>query len=140
MLTTSKLSESAESSQKGSQFLIVDPANYPLDAAKPNKPTIALVGILLSLLAGIAVGVVVDIANQKMWTLSDVEVLLGAPVLVEIPEIITPADLKERYRKRNTHIALLAALSAVYGVCLYLIYTHQSGVLNRIDPLIMRLY
>ena len=140
MLNKARLSESAESSQKGSQFVVVDPANYPIAPAKPAKPLIAGMGVMLSLLIGIAIAIAVDLANQKMWTLSDVENLVGAPVLVEIPEIITPADLKTGHRKRKTHIALLAVASAVYGVCLYFVYTHQSGVLSRLDPVITRFY
>ena len=41
-LSQARLSESLESKQKGSQFQIVDPANYPLVPAKPNKPLVLL--------------------------------------------------------------------------------------------------
>src|SRR5262249_14155649 len=36
-LAQARLAESLESKQKGSQFVIVDPANYPLEPNKPDK-------------------------------------------------------------------------------------------------------
>src|SRR5262249_5771266 len=80
-LAQAKLSESLESRQKGSQFVVVDPANYPLIPTKPSKPAIAIGGLVVSLLIGIAFALAADIANQKIWTHSEIEALLGAAVL-----------------------------------------------------------
>ena len=95
---------------------------------------------MLSLLTGMALAVIVDIANQKMWTLSEVETLLGTTVLVEIPEIVTPSDLENSKRRRKIYLASFAVLSAAYGVCLYFAYVHQGFVLRHLDPVIKRLY
>jgi len=139
-LSDSSLSSSLETASKGAQFLIVDPANLPTSPAKPKKSIIAAVGTLVSLLVGVLIGFVVDIANQKMWTLSDVETLLGTTVLVEIPEIVTPTDLEIKKKKRLKYVASLAAVSAAYGFGLYFLYLHQGFVLRHLDPLLQRLY
>jgi len=135
-----KMSQSLESRQQSSPLRIADPANLPLSPTKPSKFAIAGMGIMLSLLGGLALAVIVDIANQKMWTLSDVEALLGTTVLVEIPEIVTSSDLNKSRRKRMIYAASIAALSAVYGICLYFAYLHQGFVLRHLDPFIQRLY
>jgi len=139
-LSQAQVSQSLETRQQGSQFRNVDPANLPLSPSKPVKSAIAGIGILLSLLAGMGIAAAVDIANQKMWTLSDVEALLGTTVLVEIPEIVTPADIAEGRRRRSIYVASIAALSAAYGAGLYFAYIHQSFVLRHLEPVIKRLY
>jgi len=139
-LNKAKTSQNLETRQQSSPLRIADPANYPLSPTKPVKPAIAGVGILLSLLAGIALAVIVDVANQKMWTLSDVESLLGTTVLVEIPEIVTASDLSDGRRRRVIQLASFTILSAVYGVCLYFVYLHQGFVLRQLEPVIKRLY
>jgi hypothetical protein len=75
-----------------------------------------------------------------MWTLSEVEALLGTTVLVEIPEIVTPSDLDENNRRKKIYLASFTILSTVYGVCLYLAYLHQGFVLKQLEPVIKRLY
>jgi hypothetical protein len=139
-LTQAQLSEHLETRQQGSQFKIQDPANLPLTPTKPEKPAIAAAGIMFSLLFSIALAFVVDIANQKMWTLSDVESLLGTTVLVEIPEIVTAADLSATRRNKKIHLASFAVCSVVYGVFLYFTYIHQSFVMTQLEPVIRRLY
>jgi hypothetical protein len=95
---------------------------------------------MVSLLLGLSIAVIVDVANQKMWTLSEVEALLGTTVLVEIPEIATASDLIAAGRKRKIHLASLIVLSSAYGFCLYFAYIHQSFLLRHLEPVIKRLY
>jgi polysaccharide biosynthesis transport protein len=135
-----KISQSLESRQQSSPLRIADPANLPLSPTKPSKFAIAGMGIMASLFGGLALAVIVDIANQKMWTMSDVEALLGTTVLVEIPEIVTSSDLDKSRRKRMIYAASIAGLSVVYVACLYFVYLHQGFVLRHLDPFIQRLY
>jgi succinoglycan biosynthesis transport protein ExoP len=135
-----KLSESLESRQRGSQFVVIDPANYPLTPTKPSKPLIAFGGLALSLAIGIALALVTDVANQKIWTHSEIEHLLGGAVLAEIPEILTDADLVHARKKKTIFVASSIAAAAAYSVCLYMVYAHQGFILRQIDPLLQRLY
>src|SRR5262249_24964908 len=139
-LAQAKLSQSLESRQKGSQFVIVDPANYPLNPAKPSKRNIALGGLAVSLFVGIAFAVAVEIAKEKIWTHSEIEGLLGATVLVEIPEILSDSDIARTRRKRIMFVASSLATATAYGLCLYLLYIHQASFLRYLDPLLQRLY
>ncbi len=138
-LAQAKLSQSLESGARGSQFVVVDPANYPLSPAKPNKVLVILAGMGICAVIGISVGAVVDLLNQKIWTQTELEQLFDAPVLAEIPEIVTDADIALVHKKRLGY----AALSLVYGIAylggLYFIYLKQVRVLNLLDPIIQRL-
>jgi polysaccharide biosynthesis transport protein len=134
-----RLAESLESRQKGSQFVIVDPASYPLLPTKPNRLAIVLAGLALSLGASIALAFAVDFTNQKVWTQSGIENLVDAPVLVEIPEIVTVEDLSRARHRRWILASVALAGTVAYGGCLYLMYLQQSMILRRLEPLVERL-
>jgi polysaccharide biosynthesis transport protein len=139
-LAQARLSESLESRQKGSQFRIVDPANYPLVPTKPSKIALVIVGILFSVFAGLASAFIADTLSQKIWTQSEVESLLGVTVLAEIPAIVTVADQTEARKKRITMIASSVAAAAVYSLCLYGLYLKQGFVMRHLDAVLQRLY
>lgn len=138
-LGEAKLSESLESKQRGSQFVVVDPANFPLQPAKPVKWAIVLIGAIISLFAGVVFAVAIDFIDQRIWTQSQLETLLGLTVLIEIPAIVTDTDLSLARRKRFTQTASSVALAAAYTGCLYLMYIKQEAVLGRLDPVIQKL-
>jgi succinoglycan biosynthesis transport protein ExoP len=138
-LSEARLAESLESKQKGSQFQIVDPANYPIAPTKPNKSAVAVGSILVSLLIALATAVGVDIARQKVWTQTQAEAFWGTPVLVEIPEIVTDLDLAVARKKRIGFATSSVVFALLYSVCLYGIYLKHSFILRQLDPVIQKL-
>jgi uncharacterized protein involved in exopolysaccharide biosynthesis len=138
-LGQAKLSESLESRQRGSQFVVLDPANFPLLAAKPSKARMILAGTFLSLLAAIGIAVAADMCSQRIWKQSEIESIFGVFVLAEIPSIVTSVDLAAARRRNLIDRASTVAGAAAYGVGLYFIYVKQSYVLLKLDPLIQRL-
>jgi len=138
-LAQAKLSESLESRQKGSQFVIVDPANYPLLPTKPVKWAIVLAGIAVSFPFGVAFAVGIDLLSGKIWTPMDLESMLSVPVLAEIPEIITSEDETNLKKRRATRRSVALACMLAYSLGLYLIYTKQAFILRQLDPIIQRL-
>ena len=121
-LVQTRLAESLESKQKGVHFVILDPANYPTKPSKPNRASITLMGLLFSLSFGIAMAFAVDLFDQKLWTDIEVERLLGAPVLVEIPEIITEEDLQNRNKKRLMYLFAFFVTSGIFLTAIYYVY------------------
>jgi len=119
-LAQAKLSESLESRQKGSQFVIVDPANYPLLPTKPVKWAIVLAGIAVSFPFGVAFAVGIDLLSGKIWTPMDLESMLSVPVLAEIPEIITSEDETNLKKRRATRRSVALACMLAYSLGLYL--------------------
>jgi polysaccharide chain length determinant protein (PEP-CTERM system associated) len=138
-LSDARLSESLESQQRGSQFVIVDPANYPLVPAKPNQLAVLLGVALISLAISLAVATALDVARQKVWTQSQIEAFWGVPVLVEIPEIVSQED-STLVRKKRLWLAVSSVAGlAAYSVCLYGVYLKHGFILQQIDPIIQRL-
>jgi polysaccharide biosynthesis transport protein len=108
-LSQARLAESLESKQKGAQFVILDPASFPMRPAKPNRLMILLLGLAGSLGLGLAVAVGVDFVDQKVWTQAELERLIGSPVLVEIPEIVSSRQLRHEVKKKHRHRILAGA-------------------------------
>jgi polysaccharide biosynthesis transport protein len=139
-LSQAKLSESLESRQKGAQFTIVDPANYPLEPASPRPIFLLLAGSIASLGAALVVALIVDLTSQKIWTERELQRALGVPVLVEIPDIVTTADTRPIRIKRAAFATASLVSAALYGAGLYLLYLKQIPVLRALDPVIEKLF
>ena len=140
-LVETRLAESLESKQKGTHFVILDPANYPTTPSKPDRSMILLIGLAFSLSFGGVMAFAVDLFDQKLWTHTEVEKLLGAPVLVEVAEIISEKDLQNRKRKRRIHLTLSILAVALFCSALYYTYVHPElralvgGYLNGLTNL-----
>jgi len=59
---------------------------------------------------------------------------------VEIPRITLQESLIQKRKQRATFLAAVAAGSLMYAVCLYLAHNHPGFVLQRLDPLVQKLY
>ncbi len=138
-LEQAKMAESLESLQKGAQFVVVDPANYPLEPAPPSRLAIMLTGFAVSLFAGFALAFLVDLSSKKVFTEFELEKLLKAPVLAEIPAIVTVNDLRRARRMRFLQVSLFLVFAGIYIAGLYYLYLKQSILLNLLAPLIERI-
>jgi polysaccharide biosynthesis transport protein len=138
-LEDAKLAGSLESRQKGSQFEIIDPANYPLEPSTPGRVVILLVGFGASLAIGVAIAFAVDMLNQQVWTHLELERALEAPVLVEIPSITSPLDLRNAIRRRLAHAFLLVIFAGAYFGVICFLYMRQSAFLRLLDPIIEKI-
>ena len=125
-LVQTRLAESLESKQKGAHFVILDPANYPTKPSKPNRPGIILIGLFLSFGFGVGLAFSVDLFDQKLWTTTEVEKLLGVPVLIEIPEIVTEADLQSRKRQRLKYLVLSFVTTGIFFAAIFSVYTNPE--------------
>ena len=119
--------------------MIVDPPNYPIESDKPNKKMVLLGACAVSLLLSVALAACIDIARQKVWSRSQLEVQWNVPVLVEIPEILTDSDLVANRRKTSLQVAIALAAATVYSVCLYGVYLKHNFILTQLDPLLQKI-
>jgi polysaccharide biosynthesis transport protein len=138
-LSEAKLAESLESRQKGGQFIIVDPANLPIEPVTPSRKQFWLVGCIISLVIGLAAAFVTGFLDQKVWTQAEVERFIEAPVLVEIPRIMTDSDLKKTRRKSLIHASVAVLSVAGYMGGLFYLYIRHSSALRVLDPVMEKL-
>ncbi|HYK87521.1 MAG TPA: hypothetical protein VE398_02035 [Acidobacteriota bacterium] len=138
-LSQAKLSESLESRQKGGQFAIIDAANFPLEPATPSRKVVLLVGCLISLGLGLVAALGVGILDQRVWTQPELERFLGGQVLVEIPNIVSPSDLRRERRSKLVHAAVLVVCMGAWLGGLGYLYLRQPTALRVLDPVMEKL-
>jgi hypothetical protein len=108
-----QLSESMEQRQKGEQFRILDPAMPSLIPAAPNRLTLLIVSLVLSLgLAGAAL-MVAEMLDTSFHSADELREFTIIPVLVSVPRIVTEAD-----RRRQRRRFRLATAGAMVGLVL----------------------
>jgi polysaccharide chain length determinant protein (PEP-CTERM system associated) len=108
-----QLAESMEQRQKGERFRVLDPAIASQTPAAPNRLSLFLVSLVLSLgLAGGA-AVLAEMLDTSFHSVNELREFSIVPVLVSIPRIVTGVD-----RRRQQQRFRLAAAGAMLGLVL----------------------
>jgi succinoglycan biosynthesis transport protein ExoP len=89
------------SSQQGESIQVVDPANLPTQPVAPKRPMLIIMGLLLGLGAGLALAAAFEVPRLlTIQTTNDAEHYTGLPVLVAVPELLTPQEAQRIPRRR----------------------------------------
>jgi polysaccharide chain length determinant protein (PEP-CTERM system associated) len=111
----SELSENMEKKQKGEQFQIADPANFPLKPVRPNRWMIVLIGLLLGLGAGAGLALVWDNVDTSFKRSEDLISYVNLPLLATIPASPTRGSVLEQRRAQG--ILVFASIGALaFGI------------------------
>jgi polysaccharide chain length determinant protein (PEP-CTERM system associated) len=87
-----RVSQGLEKEQKGERFTIIDPARMPEKPYKPNRLAIMLIGLILSIGAGVGNGAVQEYLDKSVRSARTLTLETGFPVLATIPEIALDED------------------------------------------------
>ncbi len=112
-----KLAENLERTQKGEQFIVLDPANLSLKPFKPDILKVLIRGFMAALASGLGLGFVKEYLDPTFHSGKDLEYDLHLPVIVSIPVIMTPKRHRlELYKKMGTVTALVfLSLTLLYA-------------------------
>jgi len=80
--------ENLERRQKGEQFRVIDTAAVPVTPAKPDRPKIMLMGLLLGIGSGLGLAFVREQMDRSFHDPEDVEVTFGIKILASIPRVV----------------------------------------------------
>jgi len=116
------LSENLERKQKGEQFRILDPANLPEKPFSPNRLRYLAAGMLLGFCFGPGILLSLDFLNPGFKSEEDAANVIGVPVLVAIPKIVTAKERKKMWRFRGGACAATLVLIIVVAVAVHLKY------------------
>jgi polysaccharide chain length determinant protein (PEP-CTERM system associated) len=121
-----KLAENLERTQKGEQFVILEPANLPHKPFKPNIWEVLFKGLMLALSSGLGLAFLREHLDPTFWRSRDLETMAQIPVIVSIPVVATNEASRRILLKR---VGAAGALVSMASVLLYALF-----VLWKIDP------
>jgi len=114
-LLDSQLSENMEKKQKAEQFQVVDPANFPQEPVRPNRPLIFLMGLILGFGAGFGLAFVLETMDSSLKSGDELTGYISVPLLATIPAFTTRATVLQKRRQRAI-LALTSVGSLTVGL------------------------
>jgi polysaccharide chain length determinant protein (PEP-CTERM system associated) len=115
------------SSQQGESIKVVDAANLPERPVAPKRPMLIIMGIVLGLGVGLALAAAVEVPRLlTIQTTNDAEHYTGLPVLVAVPELMTPQEARSVPRRRLLLITagIIATIISIPALAYVLKLTH----------------
>jgi hypothetical protein len=109
----SELSENMEKKQKGEQFQILDPANYPLRPVRPNRPMIVLFGLIAGLAGGVGLAFIWDNLDTSFKRSDELDGYVNIPLLATIPALVTRGTVLDERRAQGMLVLASIAILAV---------------------------
>lgn len=136
--TEATVSENLETERKGEKFTLIEPPQPPEKPVSPNALLILVLGLLLSIGAGVGAVVAAESFDASVRGPGDIRQLLQVPALASIPIIYTAAD-HARHRKITRYswgggiaVVILAAVTVHFFVkpldVVWLILMRRFGV------------
>ena len=108
-----EMGEALETQSKGERFVLVEPANFPLEPVRPNR--LMLLALLLFVAPGMGLAWVAFrmMVEQAVWGPNMFASIVGDPPIAEIPLIVTHA---EHVSTRRIRIAIAAGMPLVIAL------------------------
>ena len=113
-----ELSENMEQERKGERFVMVEPPSLPIDPSSPNRPAIALIGLILAFGAGTILALTLEALDHAVYDERTLTRLSGAPPFASVGYIETNAELSSgnKSKRRLILLGVAAALAAVLAI------------------------
>ena len=95
-----------QTNQQGESIAVVDPANLPERPVAPKRPMLIVMGLMLGLFVGLAFASLFEVPRLlTIQTTNDAEHYTGLPVLVAVPELLTPQEARRIPARRRLLLA-----------------------------------
>jgi uncharacterized protein involved in exopolysaccharide biosynthesis len=112
-LMKAEVAQELERGRKAERFTLIEPPVLPQRPHKPNQPAIMLLGLVLSLGAGLGTASVREALDRSVKGAADLAGRIAAPLLGVIPVAVSPAEAKARRRRRIAALVLALVALAV---------------------------
>jgi polysaccharide chain length determinant protein (PEP-CTERM system associated) len=116
------IARSMELKQKGERFRVIESAVPPESPVSPNRPLVFVVGTFLGMMLGAGLLVFREVSDRSLHTTSDLQEIVGVPVLAAVPVIRLPAEIAElrtRQLRWGISCAALLLILLVGGLLFY---------------------
>lgn len=102
--------------QQGESIGVIDSANLPEQPVAPKRPMLVVLGLFAGLGVGLAFAAAFEVPKLlTVQTREDAEHYTGLPVLVTLPEMLTPREVR-RLKARRLSLAVAGVIVAILSV------------------------
>ncbi len=95
----SEMATSMEQMQQGERFSMLDPPNLPMKPDFPDRLKFCGIGLGLGLALGVIVAGGFEVMDDRLHSEKAIKSLLPTVVLSEIPELVSPLDVRSSKKK-----------------------------------------
>jgi polysaccharide chain length determinant protein (PEP-CTERM system associated) len=127
------LGADAASQQHSEGIEVIDPANLPHKPVAPKRFMLAGIGLGAGLLVGLLLTVLLEVPRLRtIQNSDDVGHYMGLPVLISVPELLTPREARTLPRRRRLLLAagMVATIVSIPLLALALKVTHVFEFLS----------
>jgi len=108
------LGAAAVSQQQGEGIQVIDPANFPIVPVAPKRLMLTGVGLALGLGFGLLLAGMFEVPKLlTIQTSEDAAHYTSLPVLIAVPELLSPKEVRARPRRRRLLLAAGVAVTIV---------------------------
>lgn len=128
------LGASAATSQQGEGITVVDPPYLPSQPVAPKRLVLVLVGLGLGLAVGLLLTGILEIPRLlTIQTADDARHYTGLPVLLAVPELLTPQEALSIPRRRRLLLAagFVVTIVSIPVLAFALKFTHIFELLSQ---------
>jgi len=128
------LGADAASQQQGEGIVVVDPAYLPSKPVAPKRFLLAAIGVVAGLALGLLLTALFEIPLLlTIQSAEDARHYTGLPVLISVPELLTPQERRAVPRRRRLLLAagVIATIVSIPLLALALRLTHVFEILSQ---------
>ena len=128
---TASLTQQVASQQQGESLQVIDSANLPQGPVAPKRILLMGMGLALGLLVGLAFAAAVEVPRLlTIQTIDDAEHYTGLPVLVAVPELLTPQEAR-RIPQRRMLLLAAGVVATILSIPALALALKTMGVFDR---------
>jgi len=115
------LGADADTQQQGAGIQLIDPANRPVVPVAPKRFTLMAIGLALGVGLGLFLAALFEVPRLfTIQTMDDAAHYTGLPVLISVPELLSPQEVRTRPLRRKMLLAMGMVLTAFSIPALFL--------------------
>lgn len=120
----SQLAANLEKQQGGQQFRLVEPPSLPDIPTSPKRIKMSLMGVAGGLFLGLLVAFASDLARPTFQTVKDVSGRLGAPLVIDLPVVLTQRERSRRRSKKTFEWLGGSIVASAIGLAEFYVILH----------------
>jgi uncharacterized protein involved in exopolysaccharide biosynthesis len=120
-LAAARIGENLEKNQQSEKLEILEQPTVPQNPIRPNRPKIAGLALVLAVAAGAGLTLAAELLDGAIRRASDIFAVVDGRLVVSIPYIFTPDELRLRKRRVLVTTTAIAAVTVTAMIAAYVL-------------------